>query len=201
MTPYTVEDHNEAWSYKKKKYKKIKGYTKSALKEPTNKKCLLILNLDHRSNRSKIKGMHYKKVYRSINEQTIILLCIIVHSSLLLFYLYTFLMLHVLCVALFVALCCKFSVCTPCFAFSMMQCPVALFSCCILFIVHSFHVANILRYTVIADFFMFHSLHVVLFQCCTFTMLHSFYALLFFCFSSFLLAALFIFHFFLVTLF
>ena len=176
MTPYTVEDHYEAWSYKKKKYKKIKGYTKSALKEPTNKKCLLILNLDHRSNRSKIKGMHYKKVYRSINEQTIILLCIIVHSSLLLFYLYTFLMLHVLCVALFVALCCKFSVCTPCFAFSMMQCPVALFSCCILFMLQIFCVTLLLLIFSCSTLFMLYSFSVALLLCCTLFMLCFFFA-------------------------
>ena len=45
-----MNSHYEAWSYKKKKYKKIKEYRKS---EPTAKKSLLILDfshLDHRSN-------------------------------------------------------------------------------------------------------------------------------------------------------
>ena len=35
----------EAWSYKKKKHKKINQYKKSVYKEPTVKMCLLILNL------------------------------------------------------------------------------------------------------------------------------------------------------------
>ena len=35
----------EAWSYKKKKHKKIKVYRKSVQKEPRVKKCLLILGL------------------------------------------------------------------------------------------------------------------------------------------------------------
>ena len=42
--------HYEAWSYKKKKYKKIKAYLKSIYQEPTLKICLLIL--DHRSKES-----------------------------------------------------------------------------------------------------------------------------------------------------
>ena len=36
--------HYEAWSYKKKKYKKIKAYRKSAKKEPTANRYLLILD-------------------------------------------------------------------------------------------------------------------------------------------------------------
>ena len=35
----------KAWSYKKKKHKKIKAYNKSLQKEPTVNRCLLILDL------------------------------------------------------------------------------------------------------------------------------------------------------------
>ena len=45
-----------AWSYKKKKHKKVKAYRKSAYKEPTVKRCLLILNLEPL--RSYVKGNH-----------------------------------------------------------------------------------------------------------------------------------------------
>ena len=48
--------HYEAWSYKKKKHKKIKAYSKSLLKEPTVKRCLLILDL--KAFRSYVKGKH-----------------------------------------------------------------------------------------------------------------------------------------------
>ena len=43
-----------AWSYKKKKHRKIKPYSKSLQKEPTVNMCLLILDsdLDHRSKES-----------------------------------------------------------------------------------------------------------------------------------------------------
>ena len=40
-----LSSHYEAWSYKKKKHKKIKVYQKSAQKESTVKRCLLILDL------------------------------------------------------------------------------------------------------------------------------------------------------------
>ena len=40
-----LNNHFEAWSYKKKKYKKIKSYRKSILKGPTVKRCLTILDL------------------------------------------------------------------------------------------------------------------------------------------------------------
>ena len=41
-----LNSHYEAWSYKKKKNrKKIKAYRKSLQKEPTIKRCLLILDL------------------------------------------------------------------------------------------------------------------------------------------------------------
>ena len=46
----TLNSNYEASSYKKKKYKKIKAYRKSVLKEPIVKACLLIL--DHRSKES-----------------------------------------------------------------------------------------------------------------------------------------------------
>ena len=40
-----LNSHNEAWSYKKGSTKKITGYRKSAQKEPTVKRYLLILDL------------------------------------------------------------------------------------------------------------------------------------------------------------
>ena len=40
-----LNSHYEAWSYKKKKYRKIKTYRKYILKEPTVKRCVLILDL------------------------------------------------------------------------------------------------------------------------------------------------------------
>ena len=40
-----LNSHYKAWSYKKKKHKKIKAYRKSVQKEPTVKRCLLILDL------------------------------------------------------------------------------------------------------------------------------------------------------------
>ena len=39
-----LNSHYEAWSYKKKKYEKIKAYTKSAQKKTTVKRYLLILD-------------------------------------------------------------------------------------------------------------------------------------------------------------
>ena len=48
--------HYAAWSYEKKKYRKIKAYRKSVSKEPTDKRCLLILDL--KPFRSYIKGKH-----------------------------------------------------------------------------------------------------------------------------------------------
>ena len=46
----------EAWSYKKRSTKRITGYRKSVSKEPTVKRCLLILNL--KPLRSYVKGQH-----------------------------------------------------------------------------------------------------------------------------------------------
>ena len=40
-----LNSHCKAWSYKKKKHKKIKAYGKSLQKEPTINRCLLILDL------------------------------------------------------------------------------------------------------------------------------------------------------------
>ena len=40
-----LNSHYKAWSYKKKKHKKIKAYRKSLQKEPTVNRCLLILDL------------------------------------------------------------------------------------------------------------------------------------------------------------
>ena len=50
-----LNSHRKAWSYKKKNHKKIKPHRKSVSKEPTIKRCLLILDLkllDHRSKES-----------------------------------------------------------------------------------------------------------------------------------------------------
>ena len=51
-----LNNHHKAWSYKKKKYKKIKAYRKSLYKEPAVKMCMLILNL--KSFRLYVKGKH-----------------------------------------------------------------------------------------------------------------------------------------------
>ena len=51
-----LNSHYEAWSYKKKKHKKIKLYRKSVSKEPTVTRCLLILDL--KPLRSWVKGKH-----------------------------------------------------------------------------------------------------------------------------------------------
>ena len=40
-----LNSHHEAWSYRKKRHKKIKAYRKSVQKEPSVKMCLLILDL------------------------------------------------------------------------------------------------------------------------------------------------------------
>ena len=40
-----LNSHCKAWSYKKKKHKKIKAYMKSLYKEPTVNRCMLILDL------------------------------------------------------------------------------------------------------------------------------------------------------------
>ena len=40
-----LDSRYEAWSYKKKKHKKMKAYRKSTSKKPTFKRCLLILDL------------------------------------------------------------------------------------------------------------------------------------------------------------
>ena len=51
-----LNNHYEAFSYKKKKHKKIKAYKKPVQKEPTVKRCLLILDLEPL--RSQVKGKH-----------------------------------------------------------------------------------------------------------------------------------------------
>ena len=51
-----LNSHYEAWSYKKKKHKKIRAHRKSVQKEPTVKRCLLILDL--KPLRSQVKGKH-----------------------------------------------------------------------------------------------------------------------------------------------
>ena len=48
--------HYEAWSYKKQEAQKIKAYRESVEKEPTVKRCLLILDLQ--PFRSLVKGKH-----------------------------------------------------------------------------------------------------------------------------------------------
>ena len=40
-----LNSHYEAWSYKKRKHKKVKAYRKSIQKEPAVKRYLLILDL------------------------------------------------------------------------------------------------------------------------------------------------------------
>ena len=52
-----LNSHFKAWTYKKKRHKKIKAYRKFLQKEPTVNRCLLILNLKdtylyHRSKES-----------------------------------------------------------------------------------------------------------------------------------------------------
>ena len=51
-----LKSHDEAWSYKKRKFNKIKAYTKSVLKESTVKRWLLIL--DFKPFTSQLKGKH-----------------------------------------------------------------------------------------------------------------------------------------------
>ena len=51
-----LNSHYKGWNYKRKKYKKIKAYRKSIYKEPTGKKCLIILDLNQF--RSWAKGKH-----------------------------------------------------------------------------------------------------------------------------------------------
>ena len=51
-----LNSHYEAWSYKKRSTKRITGYRKSVYKEPTVKRCLLILKL--KPLRSYVKGKH-----------------------------------------------------------------------------------------------------------------------------------------------
>ena len=41
----SLDCHYESWSYKKKKHKKIKAYSKYVQKEPTDERCSLILGL------------------------------------------------------------------------------------------------------------------------------------------------------------
>ena len=50
----SLNSHYETWSYKKKKYKKIKAYRKSLYKEATVNRCLLIL--DFQPFRLQVKG-------------------------------------------------------------------------------------------------------------------------------------------------
>ena len=51
-----LNSHYEAWSYKKKKNKKIKAFRKSVYKEPTVKRYLFILDLKPLV--SQVKGKH-----------------------------------------------------------------------------------------------------------------------------------------------
>ena len=62
-----LNSHYEAWSYKKKKHKKIKAYRKSLSKELRVKRCLLILDL--KPYRSQVKEKH------SIGREYRVLLC------------------------------------------------------------------------------------------------------------------------------
>ena len=54
-----LNSHCKAWSYKKKKHKKIKAYRKSVQKEPIVKRCLLIQDL--KPLRSQVKGKYSKR--------------------------------------------------------------------------------------------------------------------------------------------
>ena len=51
-----LNNHYEAWSYKKKNHKKIKAYEESLQEESAVKRCLLILDL--KPLRSYVKGKH-----------------------------------------------------------------------------------------------------------------------------------------------
>ena len=52
----SLNSYYKAWGYKKKKHQKITLYMKSVQKEPTVKRCLLILDL--KPLRSYMKGKH-----------------------------------------------------------------------------------------------------------------------------------------------
>ena len=52
-----LNSHYKAWSYKKKKHKKIKAFRKFLQKEPTICRCLIILDL--KPFRLQVKGKHY----------------------------------------------------------------------------------------------------------------------------------------------
>ena len=58
-----LNSHYAAWSYKRKKCKKIKAYRKPVQKEPTDKRCLLILDLKPQVIRHRIIGQS-KAFYR-----------------------------------------------------------------------------------------------------------------------------------------
>ena len=51
-----LNSHQEAWSYKKRSTKKITRYRKSVQKEPTIKRCLLILDLKPLRSQTKAKN-------------------------------------------------------------------------------------------------------------------------------------------------
>ena len=51
-----LNSHYKAWSYKKKKLKKVIAYRKSFCRKPTVNKCLLFLNV--MSFRLQVKGKH-----------------------------------------------------------------------------------------------------------------------------------------------
>ena len=55
-----LNSHFEAWSCKKKKHKKIKAYRKSVWKEPSVKRCLLIIDLNHRSKKKHSIGREFQ---------------------------------------------------------------------------------------------------------------------------------------------
>ena len=63
-----LNSHYKAWSYKKGSTKKITGWRKSVYKEPTVKRCLLILDL--KPLRSYVKGKHsIGREYQSLAVQ------------------------------------------------------------------------------------------------------------------------------------
>ena len=57
-----LNSHYQGWSYKKKKYKKVKGYRKSPLKEHTLNRCLLTLRLKAIQIIGQIKAFYRQKI-------------------------------------------------------------------------------------------------------------------------------------------
>ena len=168
------------------------------------------------------------------NRRPIICLCTIVHYSCALFPYFTvaiyifhvalFSLLHLYCTISKLHFLCSnlfmlhfFSCCSFFMAlFNVALLHVAIFSFCILLLLHSSHVAIFPRYTLLMLHYfqrcsqdphkhlrwraMQHFSHVALFSCCTFSMLHFFHVALFPC-CSLLILHFFMLHFYHVPLF